>query len=248
MLGFLFLTVAFLYSSIGFGGGSSYLALLILWQVSPAIVPVIALLCNIVVVSGNSLNYLRKGYLRSKLLLPFIISSVPFSYIGGSLKIEKDLFVIILFFALTISGIRLLISYQRYDENLDSYKIMPLWLSLTIGSGLGLLAGITGIGGGIFLAPILYCFMTGSPKEISATSSMFILVNSISGLLGQYSKGGFNETLTNSNYWYLPLLALVGGQIGNLLAIKFVPARIIAMMTSFLILFVALNLAFRIWG
>ncbi|MBP9839046.1 MAG: sulfite exporter TauE/SafE family protein [Proteobacteria bacterium] len=246
MLGFLFFIVALLYASVGFGGGSSYLALLLLWQVSYAAIPIIALLCNIIVVSGNSVNYLRNGYLRPKLFLPLVISSVPFSYIGGALEIEKDLFVKVLFFALTLSGIRLLVNYRRYDEGSDSYKEMALWLSLTIGSILGLFAGITGIGGGIFLSPILYYFMVGSPKEISATSSIFILINSISGLLGQISKGGFNEIIVS--YWYLPLLALIGGQIGNLSAIKFIPARIVAIITSLLILFVATHLAFKIWG
>lgn len=245
MLGFLFFIVALLYASVGFGGGSSYLALLLLWQVSYASIPIIALLCNIIVVSGNSVNYLRNGYLRPKLFLPLVISSVPFSYIGGALEIEKDLFVKVLFFALTLSGIRLLVNYRCYEEDLGNYKKMPLWLSLMMGSILGLFAGITGIGGGIFLAPILYYFMVGSPKEISATSSMFILINSISGLLGQISKGGFSEIVIN--HWYLPLLALAGGQIGNLLVIKFVPARIVAIMTSLLILFVATNLAFKIW-
>lgn len=246
MLGFLFFIVALLYASVGFGGGSSYLALLLLWQVSYASIPIIALLCNIIVVSGNSVNYLRNGYLRSKLFLPLAISSIPFSYIGGGLEIEKNLFVKVLFFALTLSGIRLLVNYRRYEECSSNYREMPLWLSLVIGSILGLLAGITGIGGGIFLSPILYCFMAGSPKEISATSSVFILINSISGLLGQISKGGFSEIVIS--YWYLPLLALIGGQIGNLSAIKFIPARIVTIMTSLLILFVAANLAFKIWG
>jgi uncharacterized membrane protein YfcA len=246
MLGFLFFIVALLYAGVGFGGGSSYLALLVLWKLPFVVIPVIALLCNIVVVSGNSFNYIRKGFLRWNLLLPLALTSVPLSYIGGRLPIEKELFVIILFASLLVTGLRLLIHHRHYGDDPGSYRAIPLWISLFLGSVLGFLAGITGIGGGIFLAPILYYFRAGSPKQIAAVSSMFILVNSISGLLGQLSKPTLSETI--ADYWYLPLLALVGGQIGNLVVIKFVPARIVALLTALLVLFVAGNLAFKIWG
>jgi uncharacterized membrane protein YfcA len=246
MLGILFFVVALLYAAVGFGGGSSYLALLVLWEMPYNIIPILALLCNIVVVSGNSFNYIRKGLLKRSIIWPLVLTSVPLSFIGGRIPIEKELFVIILFFTLLIAGLRLLITHKKYDDKPDSYKSLPLPASLTIGSILGFLAGITGIGGGIFLAPILYYFRVGAPKQIAAVSSMFILVNSISGLIGQLSKGVPIEIV--SQYWYLPVLALLGGQIGNMVVIKFVPARIVALLTALLVLFVAGNLGTKIWG
>jgi len=246
MLAFLFFIVALFYAAVGFGGGSSYLALLVLWKIPFEAIPAIALLCNIIVVSGNSFNYIRKNLLRFNLIAPLALTSIPFAFIGGRIQIGKELFVMILFFTLFITGLRLLIKHKSYDDSPEKYKVLPFKISLLIGSILGFLAGITGIGGGIFLSPILYYFKAGSPKQISAVASMFILLNSISGLIGQLSKGVPTELV--SQYWYLPFFALIGGQIGNLIVIKFVPARIVALLTALLVLFVAGNLGFKIWG
>ncbi len=245
MIAFLFFIVALFYAAVGFGGGSSYLALLVMWKIPYEVIPVIALLCNIIVVSGNSLNYIRKNLLRFNLIAPLALTSIPFAFIGGRILVGKELFVMILFFTLLIAGLRLLIKHKSYDDSPERYKVLPFKISLIIGSILGFLAGITGIGGGIFLSPILYYFKAGSPKQISAVASMFILLNSISGLIGQLSKGVPTELV--SQYWYLPLFALIGGQIGNLIVIKFVPARIVALLTALLVLFVAGNLGFKIW-
>lgn len=245
LLSALFFIVAIFYSSVGFGGGSSYLALLVLWDLPYIIIPAIALICNITVVSGNSFHYVRAGYLNWRLLLPPILASVPFAYLGGRLEIEKELFVIILFASLLIAGIRLLINYRHYDEDQGSYKTLPIWLSGIVGASLGFLAGIVGIGGGIFLAPILYNLRAGSPKQIATTASLFILVNSIAGLAGQLQKNGITEAILE--YWYLPLLVFIGGQCGNLLTIKFIPARIIALLTALLVLFVAARLGFVVF-
>jgi uncharacterized membrane protein YfcA len=134
MLGILFFVVALLYAAVGFGGGSSYLALLVLWEMPYNIIPILALLCNIVVVSGNSFNYIRKGLLKRSIIWPLVLTSVPLSFIGGRIPIEKELFVIILFFTLLIAGLRLLITHKKYDDKPDSYKSLPLPASLTIGS------------------------------------------------------------------------------------------------------------------
>ena len=112
ILSILFFVTAILYSSVGFGGGSTYLALLLIWDIPYYIFPVIALLCNIIVVSGNSFNYIRAGNYNFKLLLPFLIGSVPFAFFGGTLKIEKELFEILLFLVLSIAGIFLIIFFQ----------------------------------------------------------------------------------------------------------------------------------------
>lgn len=246
LLGLLFFIVALFYASVGFGGGSSYLALLVLWKLPYAAIPVIALICNIVVVSGNSFHYARAGYVNWRLLLTFVVPSIPLSYIGGRLAIEKETFVIILFISLLIAGLRLLITHRRYDENPGTYRTIPIWLGTGIGSILGFLAGVTGIGGGIFLAPVLYNLRAGSPKQIAAAASLFILLNSIAGLFGQLHKNTLSETVLE--YWYLPLLVFLGGQLGNLMVIKFAPARIIALFTALLVLFVAGRLGLHIWN
>lgn len=244
LLGLLFALVALFYASVGFGGGSSYLALLVLWDLPYAAIPVIALICNILVVSGNSIHYTRAGYANWRLLLPFAAPSVPAAYLGGRLVIEKDLFLLILFISLLAAGLRLLIQHRRYDDDPGCYRTIPLWCGILMGAALGFLAGITGIGGGIFLAPTLYSLRAESPKQIAAAASLFILLNSIAGLLGHLHKDALLETVLE--FWHLPLLALIGGQIGNLMVIKFVPARIVALLTALLILFVAIRLGIHI--
>lgn len=245
MLGFLFFIVALFYASVGFGGGSSYLALLVLWKVPYAVIPVIALICNIVVVSGNSFHYLRAGHLNWRLAVPLTAASIPLAYIGGRLPIDKETFTIILFVSLLVAGTRLLVQYRRYDKDPGTYKKMPVWLGIAIGAVLGFLAGVTGIGGGIFLAPVLYNLRAGSPRQIAATTSLFILLNSISGLLGQLHKGIPIQVVTE--YWCLSLLVLFGGQIGNVMTLKWIPARFTALFTALLVLFVAGRLGVHIW-
>ncbi len=244
VLGLLFLLVAAFYASVGFGGGSSYLALLVVWELPYMAIPAIALICNIVVVIGNSLHYARAGYANPRLLLPFAVPSVPAAYLGGRLVIEKDLFLIILFISLLAAGLRLLIQHRRYDDDPGRYRTIPLWRGALTGSVLGLLAGITGIGGGIFLAPVLYYLRAGSPKQIAAAASLFILLNSVAGLLGQLHKGVLSDAMLE--YWHLPLLVFIGGQISNLIVIRLVPPRIVALLTALLILFIALRLGTHI--
>jgi len=113
ILSILFFVTATLYSSVGFGGGSTYLALLLIWGVPYYIFPAIALLCNIFVVSGNCFNYIRAGNLNLKLLIPYIIGSVPLAFIGGSLEIDKSLFEVLLFFVLSAAGILLLFKFEK---------------------------------------------------------------------------------------------------------------------------------------
>ena len=117
ILSLLFFVTAILYSSVGFGGGSTYLALLLIWDVPYYIFPVTALFCNVIVVSGNSINYIRTGNLNLKILIPYLIGSIPFAFIGGSINLNKDIFEVILFLVLTLAGILLLINSNSYKEN-----------------------------------------------------------------------------------------------------------------------------------
>jgi len=188
LLAILFLATAALYSSVGFGGGSTYLALLLIWGVPYFIFPVIALSCNIIVVSGNCFNYIRAGNLNLRLLIPYLIGSIPMAYIGGSLPIEKRLFEILLFLVLAIAGILLLLNFRSYDDKEESYRNVPIIISILIGGVLGFISGVVGIGGGIFLSPILFLIRAGKPKHIVTTASLFILINSFSGIMGQITK------------------------------------------------------------
>jgi len=245
ILSILFFIIAILYSSVGFGGGSSYLALLLIWEIPYYIFPVIALSCNIIVVSGNCFNYSKAGNLNLRLLLPYIVGSMPLAFIGGSLPIEKRIFEILLFVVLTIAGFLLLFKFKLYDNKKIIYKKIPNIISIIIGGILGFISGVVGIGGGIFLSPILFLLKAGKPKHIITVASMFILINSIFGIFGQLTK---NLVLTEIiNYWFLFLAVFIGGQIGNFLNIKMFPARILALITSGLVIFVAARMGFKLF-
>ena len=245
LLAILFLSTAVLYSSVGFGGGSTYLALLLIWGVPYFIFPVIALSCNIIVVSGNCFNYIKAGNLNLKLLVPYLIGSIPLAFIGGSLPIEKRLFEILLFLVLATAGALLLLNFKSYDDKEENYRKISIPVSILIGGALGFISGIVGIGGGIFLSPILFLIRAGRPKHIVTTASLFILINSVSGIIGQLTK---NAVLIEiPNYWYLLAAVLIGGQLGNFLNLKIFPTRILALVTAILVIFVATRMGFKIF-
>tara|TARA_Y100000590_G_scaffold89669_1_gene100962 strand:- start:1473 stop:2216 length:744 start_codon:yes stop_codon:yes gene_type:complete len=240
LLAILFLVTATLYSSVGFGGGSTYLALLLVWGIPYFIFPIIALSCNIIVVSGNCFNYIKAGNFNPRLLYPYLIGSIPLAYIGGSTPIEKQLFEILLFVVLLLAGVLLLINFKSYDDKEDSYKDVPIYLSIFIGGILGFISGVVGIGGGIFLSPILFLIRAGKPKNIATAASLFILINSISGIVGQLTKSAVLMEI--QNYWYLLVAVLIGGQIGNFLNLKIFPVRILALLTAILVIFVSIRI------
>ncbi|WP_440670183.1 sulfite exporter TauE/SafE family protein [Candidatus Pelagibacter sp. HIMB1483] len=244
ILPILFFITAILYSSVGFGGGSTYLALLLIWDIPYYIFPVVALVCNIIVVSGNSINYIRAGNHNFKLLIPFLIGSVPFAFFGGTLKIDKEIFEIILFFVLSIAGTLLLINNKSYQNNNLVIKKISSFINLVIGSVLGFVSGIVGIGGGIFLSPILFLIKAEKPKVITTTASLFILINSISGILGQLTKENVLTELPN--YLSLFICVLLGGLIGNYLNLKIFTGRVLAILTSVLVIFVSIRMGYKI--
>jgi uncharacterized membrane protein YfcA len=244
ILSIFFFITAILYSSVGFGGGSTYLALMLIWDIPYYIFPIIALFCNIIVVSGNSINYIKLGNLNLKLLIPYLIGSIPFAFFGASISIGKELFEILLFLILIIAGIFLLIESKSFNKNQIKIKQVPVFLSITLGSIIGFISGIVGIGGGIFLSPLLFLIKAGYPKHIATTASLFILINSIFGVAGQLTKDiVINEFF---NYWPLFVAVLVGGQIGNYINIKFLSNKTLALLTSLLVIFVAGRMGFRI--
>jgi hypothetical protein len=245
ILSILFFVTAIFYSSVGFGGGSTYLAILLIAGVPYYVFPALALICNIFVVSGNSYNYIRAGNLNLKLLSPYLIGSIPLAFIGGSLIISKNLFEIILFLILIVAGLVLLTNFKDYDDKDESYKKIPFFISIIIGAILGFVSGVVGIGGGIFLSPILFLLRAAKPKHIVTAASLFILINSISGIIGQLTKN--YVFLEISKYWYLILAVIIGGQIGNFLNLKIFPTRILALITAILVLFVAVRMAYKLF-
>ena len=217
---------------------------MLIWDISYYIFPILALICNIIVVSGNSINYVRSGNLNLKLLIPYLIGSIPFAFFGASMSITKELFEILLFVILIIAGIFLLIESKSFNDDQIKINSIPKIISLLIGSIIGFTSGIIGIGGGIFLSPILFLMKAGYPKQIATTASLFILINSIFGVAGQLTKDiVFDEFL---NFWPLFIAVLIGGQIGNFLNIKFLSGKTLAIITSLLVIFVAIRMGLRL--
>ena len=244
ILSIFFLITSILYSSVGFGGGSTYLALMLIWEIPFYIIPILALCCNIIVVSGNSINYIRSGNFSLNLLLPYLMGSVPLAFFGASLSISKELFEILLFVILTIAGILLLNRSKFFDSNKIKINQIPKKISVLIGCVIGFISWIVGIGGGIFLSPILFLIKAGYPKQIATTASLFILINSIFGVAGQLTKDiVLNQFL---NFWPLFLVVFMGGQIGNFLNIKFLSNKTLSLITSLLVIFVAIRMGLKL--
>ena len=239
---FFFITAIF-YSSIGFGGGSTYLALMLIWDFPFYIFPIIALICNIIVVTGNSINFLRTKNINLSLLMPYLIGSVPFAFFGASISIDKNLFEILLFLILLTAGFFLLLENISLNKDQVIIKRVPRALSFLIGSIIGFISGLVGIGGGIFLSPILFLLKAGHPKHITSTASLFILINSMFCVAGQLTKDiVLYEFL---NYWPLFVVVLIGGQIGSFFNIKFLSNKVLAIMTSILVIFVAIRMGIK---
>ena len=242
----LFLLAAAAYSSVGFGGGSTYNALLILSGTDFRLVPSIALTCNILVVSGGVFHYYRAGSLSFGKLLPFIVLSIPMAWLGGRLLVSEQVFIGLLGFSLLVAAAQMLLK-QSGSITSNTYTTTRYWLvAAPVGGFIGLLAGITGIGGGIFLAPIIYFLHLASARTVAGITSGFILVNSIAGLAGQLMKAGDYSPYEGwVQAWPLFIAVLIGGQIGSHLSAYHLPESWIKRLTAVLMLYVALRLIWR---
>lgn len=240
MLAVAFFVIALLYAAVGFGGGSSYLAVLALYYVPYDVIPKIALICNLLVVTGSLFQYKKQNLLRNDLILPFIVSSIPMAFIGGYFPIKEKTFLILLSVSLFLSGLRLLIIPKVKETTIPSKG-----LAVIVGGGLGLLSGLVGLGGGIFLSPLMMNMGWGKTKEVAATACMFIFVNSIAGLTGQIAKTSSEEILI-----YIPLFVAVifGGQIGARIGTNpLVPEKVVQRGTAILILFISSRLLYKLF-
>jgi len=235
-----FFFIALCYSAAGFGGGSSYLAILAFAGMGMTALRPTALLCNIIVVAGGTFLFQKAKYIDEKKALPLIIPSIPMAFIGGYWPITQSFFFILLGTSLLASAILLWVQPTFSDHNNISNN--PL-LNGIIGGAIGLLAGLVGIGGGIFLAPVLHLTRWGDAKHIAAMTSLFILVNSISGLIGQ----SLQTSIEIDVMFILPLLAVVfiGGQIGSRLSINWFNHRLIKRITAILIFIVSVRILWQ---
>ena len=243
-----FLLTAAFYASAGFGGGSTYTALLAVSGTPFYVIPVVSLLCNICVVTGNCFRYFRAKLLNLSEVWPLFILSIPAAFLGGRLNVSEVVFIGLLCFALFIGGSRLLIGPVDTNENIGTLKNNPLGCAV-IGGAIGFYSGVVGIGGGIFLAPILYKMRWGSAQQIAAACSIFILVNSMSGLAGQLIKVTQLDIIREV-FPYTPLImaVIMGGTVGNIISIKFLKPSYIRRITGVLILVVAIRLSFKWMG
>lgn len=233
----IFFFIAIIYSSAGFGGGSSYLAVLSLFSFEFTTIRMIALICNITVVIGSVLVFYKKGFLNIRKILPLLLVSIPFAFIGGQMKIDQEIFYILLGFTLLIASIMMTISKSKKELNLPNYS------NAVIGGGIGFLSGLVGIGGGIFLSPILYFSRWAHAKVIAATTAAFILVNSVAGLAGQIITHGFQIDFFLVGT--LILSVLIGGQIGARFTAGKINPIYIRRITSVIILLVGVRLLWK---
>lgn len=221
-----FFVIAGVYASVGFGGGSSYLAVLALYALPVAEMRLTALLCNIIVVSGGTGVFIRRGEVPWRRVLPLLLLSVPMAYLGGRMRLTEAVYFRILGGSLVLAAVLLWISTGRKgtgeQQVVTGQRVVPAGI---LGGAIGFLSGLVGIGGGIFLAPLLHLARWDRARRIAATASLFILVNSISGIVGQLS-GGIAQ-VHPGQVVALCLAVFAGGQIGSRLgATRFRPDHI----------------------
>lgn len=234
-LAFVFFVIASLYASAGFGGGSSYLAILALVFTEFFFIRSTALVCNVVVVILSSYLYYRKGLLDFKRFLPFILAGIPLAFLGALFRLKEQVFFIILGIALMLSALAMI--YQTYQKKMQSHQLRYRpFTAYLLGGAIGFLAGLVGIGGGIFLAPVLNNIHWDRPIKIAALTSLFILVNSVVGITGLV----YNDTF--QVYWPQILLlltaVLAGSWLGSNFTMKYVKDIHLKRWVAILILFV----------
>jgi uncharacterized protein len=242
-----FALTAVLYASVGFGGGSTYTALLTLAGTHFKVLPAISLICNIIVVTGGSYRFVQAREVDWKRVIPLVAVSAPLAWMGGLTPIGEPAFRLVLALSLLAAGVLLLFQRERTDSNAP-LRTKSTAFDIAAGAGTGYLAGLVGIGGGIFLAPILHLTSWGTSRRIAATASIFILVNSLAGLAGQLMKLTANgdALAAITPYWPLMAAVLVGGQIGSFAALRLLSQSMVRRATAVLILYVAGQLLWKI--
>ncbi|EAZ83073.1 sulfite exporter TauE/SafE family protein [Algoriphagus machipongonensis] len=236
-LPYIFFIIALFYSSVGFGGGSSYLAIMSLFLTNFYEIRSTALILNICVVTIGTLLFIRNKVFDIKLFWPFLVSSIPLAYFGAQLRLSQQAFFLVLGASLILSGLAMVLRYIQAKLVSHEFSLVK---KLGLGGSVGLLAGISGIGGGIFLSPTLNLLNWANPRTVASLASVFILVNSISGLVGLTVADTFQVDL--DLIWKLVLAVILGGSIGSYLSNKKFNLRFLGGLTAVLVIYVGLRL------
>lgn len=237
ILAFVFFLIAAIYASVGLGGGSSYIALLLVAGLAIADVRFFALVCNILVVGGASFKYISVRLVPWRKVLPIVGLSVPMAFLGGTIALDGRVYTGLAGIALLLASV-LLLTERSVPV---AYSRKPTAMLGAVGGGIGFLSGLIGIGGGIFLAPLLHVTRWESAKLISATASLFILANSLAGLLGQLQQ---RPSVDLQLMLMLGAAVFIGGQLGTHYNIKLLPAHYIRRITGTLVGVVAVRLLY----
>jgi uncharacterized membrane protein YfcA len=238
-----FFFIALLYSSVGFGGGSSYLAILSLYLKDFLAIKTTGLLCNLVVVSGGSWLFSKHGYFNWRKMLPIVLAGVPMAFYGATIHLELQSFFIALGCVLALSGILLFVQILFQARKDAASRPSYMLLDIALGSIIGFLSGLVGIGGGILLSPVLNLMRWDSPKKIAALAAFFILVNSIAGLAGQAIGGNLR--------FQMPVLAVllaavfVGGQLGTRISLHAIRPAVVKGLTGVLVCYIGTKLILK---
>ncbi|MCZ2479071.1 sulfite exporter TauE/SafE family protein [Aquirufa nivalisilvae] len=201
--------IAFLYSSVGHGGASGYLAVMAMMGVAPAIMKPSALVMNLAVSLFSFIGFYRAGHFKFKLFWPFAIASVPLAYLGGTMTLSDSIYKKILAICILISIFRLIFQIRQEQEETKPISTLA---GLASGGAIGLISGMIGIGGGIVLTPLMLLMRWATLKQTAAVSALFIFVNSLSGLYGQLQKGGIQVT---DNFQWSVAATIIGGLLGS---------------------------------
>ncbi len=239
-----FLATAALYASVGFGGGSTYNALLVLHGVDHRVLPAVALVCNVIVVAGTVVHALGGLAPILRRLAPFLATSIAAAWIGGRIPVSEAFFIGALGLTLLAAGLGLLVDPRPDMEN-RPMTARPM-AGLAIGAALGFVSGLVGIGGGVFLAPILHFLRWGPARDTAIACSLFILLNSLSGLTGQLVKLGDLSALSGfTSHWPLFVAVLIGGQTGALFSKTRLSGTAVKRLTAVLVLYVSARLLYQ---
>ncbi len=245
-----FLVTALLYSSVGFGGGSTYTALLVFSGLQISLVPIVSLACNLTVTSSGTWKAHRAGLYTRSAVWPILACSVPAAFLGGLTPISEASLILLLGLSLLVASLQLAwttFGSARASDGPNPER--PRWIAPVIGTGIGYLSGLVGIGGGIFLAPILHMIGWDSPRRIAALATAYIAANSLAGLAGKLiALAGSESLMSVTAFWPLILAVLIGSWFGHRFMLGVFPERLIKGLTAALILVVAVRLLIRANG
>lgn len=245
-----FLVTALLYSSVGFGGGSTYTALLVFSGLQISLVPILSLACNLTVTSSGTWKAQRAGLYKESGVWSILACSVPAAFLGGLTPIGDRSLILLLGLSLLFAAAHLGWSSAAAGSGRSALNTArPRWIAPVVGAGIGYLSGLVGIGGGIFLAPILHLLNWNSPRKIAALATAYIAANSAAGLAGKtIALTAATDLTVLFEFWPLIPSVLIGSWIGHKFMLGVFPERLIKGLTAALILFVAVRLLLRAFG